>query len=88
MYTLSQDLELNMKRYAASIIYVIVYGKAMGSDDDLHSVIDLLHRFVHDYLPGAHPVDTFPIIDLLPDFLAPWRNEDRMKHRKNMEVCN
>lgn len=87
MCTHPQDLELNFKRYAASIIYTIAFGKDMEGDGDLHSVIDILDDFIQDCLPGAHLVDTFPILDLLPDFLSPWRNGARMKHEKDLQVC-
>ncbi len=37
-------------------------------------------------MPGAHLVDAFPILDSLPDFMSPWRNEARKKHEYEMGV--
>ena len=78
----------NSTRYAASIIYSITYGKDFDKDgwDDFFSLIDIIEGFVRDCMPGAHLVDTFPILDLLPDFLAPWRQQAQKKHEKEMKV--
>lgn len=81
------ETELNMKRYSASVVYTLAYGKRMGDDDkDLLAVLDILEGFIRDCYPGAHLVDTFPILDFLPDFLAPWRELARLKHEREMEV--
>jgi hypothetical protein len=41
-----------------------------------------------DRLLGAHLVDTFPILDNLPNFLAPWRAEANRKHDQEMDVSD
>lgn len=76
-----------MKRYAASIIFTLTYGKHLRDDDnDLRSVMDIMDSFTRDCAPGAHLVDTFPILDLLPDFLSPWRKDACRKYKKETEV--
>jgi len=44
--------------------------------------------FVQDCYPGSHLVDTFPILDFLPGFLAPWRKQAFAKHDFEMKLYN
>lgn len=81
-------IEHNAKRFSASIVFSLAYGRRLPDDDkDLKAVENLLENFIHDCYPGAHLVDTFPILDKLPDFLAPWRAEALSKHDQELKVC-
>ena len=53
---------------------------------DLNSVISVLENVVRESYPGAHLVDTFPILDRLPDFLSPWRARALRDHTTEMNV--
>lgn len=66
----------------------MTYGKDLDKEggDDLTAILDVVDGFVRDCAPGAHLVDTFPILDLLPDFLSPWRGEASRKHEFEMKV--
>jgi len=46
------------------------------------------HDFVKDTYPGAHLVDTFPVLDYLPGLLAPWRKEALRKHNAEIMLYN
>lgn len=82
-----QDLQIAMHRYAASIIYSLAYGKRMkDNDEELNAIMGLVESFTEDCARGAHLVDIFPVLDCLPDVLAPWRNEARRKYKKEAEV--
>jgi hypothetical protein len=75
------------KRFSASLVFHLSYGKMLAdNDEDLNAVIAILENFTQDTYPGAHLIDTFPILDCLPEFLAPWRAEARKKHDKEMKV--
>ncbi|KAK0458977.1 cytochrome P450 [Desarmillaria tabescens] len=77
------------QRFAAALVFTLSYGKRLGDNDsDLDSVIAVIQGFVRDTYPGAHLVDTFPALDLLPDFLAPWRAKARAKHEFEMKLYN
>lgn len=81
------EADLNAKRYAAALIFSLTYGKRLNDDDkDLDAVVEVLEDFIHDCYPGSHLVDTFPILDRLPDFLAPWRDGARKKHARDSKV--
>ncbi|EMD33484.1 hypothetical protein CERSUDRAFT_118063 [Gelatoporia subvermispora B] len=83
------DANRHCQRFSASLVFHLAYGKRLGDDGaDLDAVLNVLQNFVRDTYPGAHLVDTFPILDLLPDFLAPWRQEARRKHVGDMKLYN
>ena len=85
--TFPNELEMNMKRFSASVVFTLAYGKRLDNDNkDLYAVLDILDGFIRDCYPGAHLVDAFPILDLLPDVLAPWRAIARQKHEREVEV--
>ncbi|KAG6873388.1 hypothetical protein C0995_016198 [Termitomyces sp. Mi166 len=88
MLTRPEDADMNAKRYAASLVFTLSYGRRLGDDDkDLLAVLGILDNFIADCYPGAHLVDTFPILDkILPDFLAPWRAAAGKKHENEMKL--
>lgn len=82
-----QEHRMNCNRFAASLVFYLAYGKRMASDDgDLKSVLKILDGFIADCYPGAHLVDTFPILDWLPGPLAPWKAAASKKHEEEMSV--
>lgn len=75
------------KRFSASLVFNLSYGKRLSDDGkDLDDVLAILDNFIRDTYPGAHLVDNLPILDKLPDFLAPWRAQARRKHDMEMKV--
>ncbi|KAF8955138.1 cytochrome P450, partial [Flammula alnicola] len=88
MLTHPEESNMNTKRYAASLVFTLSYGRRLPDDDeDLVSVLDILDGFIADCYPGAHLVDTFPVLDkILPSFLAPWRAAATKKHEKEMKL--
>ncbi|KLO17437.1 cytochrome P450 [Schizopora paradoxa] len=82
-----REMWMNTKEYAASIVYMLSYGKDLkDGGEDLKTILDIVDGFVRDCMPGAHLVDTFPILDVLPDILSPWRKEASDKHMFEMRL--
>ncbi|KAJ7266401.1 cytochrome P450 [Mycena haematopus] len=74
-------------RFAASLVFTLSYGQRLDDDGkDLAGVQTILANFIRDTYPGAHLVDTFPILDRLPDFLSPWRAEAKRKHNEEVQL--
>jgi hypothetical protein len=101
--TTPADWSYHCGRFAASLVFTLSYGQRLNDDGkDLAAVQGILANFIRDTYPGAHFVDTFPILDRLPDFLSPyvyytsgqthdnhfcrWRAEAKRKHNKEVEV--
>ncbi|KZV85276.1 cytochrome P450 [Exidia glandulosa HHB12029] len=77
---------LSIKNYAAETLLNLVYAKAFGSDGkDLRTLLGILESFVTDMHPRAYLVDTFPVLDYLPDALAPWRQKAKKMHAVEVE---
>ncbi|KAJ7206114.1 cytochrome P450 [Mycena pura] len=75
------------RRFSASLVFTLSYGNRLNDDGkDLAAVTTVLENFVTDTYPGAHLVDTFPFLDYLPNFLAPWRAEAQRKHEFEVEL--
>lgn len=77
----------NCQRFSASLVFTLSYGRRLADDDaDFNGVLAILENLVKETYPGAHLVDTFPILDRLPDVLAPWRVRARQNHAIEMKV--
>ncbi|KZT68381.1 cytochrome P450 [Daedalea quercina L-15889] len=70
---------IDIKRFTAETLFMLIYGKSFDGDEDLRTVLHILQSFTQDMHPYAHLVDRFPALDWLPDVLAPWRVEARKK---------
>ena len=57
-----------------------------GEDPMVDLADKVMEEFGRSAVAGAHLVDTFPILDKLPDFLAPWRAEALRKHDLELQV--
>ncbi|KAJ7858338.1 hypothetical protein B0H14DRAFT_661966 [Mycena olivaceomarginata] len=68
----------HIPRFPASLVFALAFGREM-KHYELAEVQRILADFVFEINPGAHLIDTFPVLDLLPDFLSPWRDEARRK---------
>ncbi|TFK45745.1 cytochrome P450 [Heliocybe sulcata] len=81
------DADQHSKRYAAATVFRLSYGKRLSDDnEDLRQVLTILDGFIRDCYPGSHLVDIFPLLDSLPDFLAPWRLSARRKHEYEIQL--
>ncbi|KAJ3818543.1 cytochrome P450 [Lentinula raphanica] len=57
--------------------------KLLLTSDILQSLANIGHRFTSSVYPGSYLVDAFPILEHVPEFLAPWKR-DAMRDRKDM----
>jgi hypothetical protein len=81
------DYYQHFARFPASLVFALSYGQPLNDDGkDLAELQKIVLTFVKDITPGAHLVDSFPILDLLPDFLSKWRVEAKQKHQHELEV--
>ncbi|KAI8958464.1 putative cytochrome P450 [Daldinia sp. FL1419] len=69
------DCRPHFERTAASTLLALFYGFRLETAEDpaLLAEISLTEDFSEFVQAGAHIVDTFPILNNLPSFLAPWK---------------
>jgi len=66
----------HVRRYSSAVILSSVFGVhgATFGDPNIQRLYHAQHEFEKILEPGATPpVDIFPILKYLPDFLPPWR---------------
>jgi cytochrome P450 len=62
-------------RYASSLIFALAYGRRLTKYDDPEALaIDkVMENFVYASRIGTWLVDAIPLLNYLPNFLAPWK---------------
>lgn len=72
----SAEWETILRRFATAIVMAIGFGVDIKSDDDPHiqMAIDASYALGHGGAPAGTPVDFFPFLKYLPDFLARSRS--------------
>jgi len=77
---------LHCHRFSSTLAFTLNYGRGLSIDErELDAVQEIVENFAREVYPGAHLVDAFPVLDLLPDFLAPWRRTAKANHIKEVE---
>ncbi|KZP29027.1 cytochrome P450 [Athelia psychrophila] len=72
-----------VRRFAASIVMVLNYGKRMhtaSNDPTFLKLFEVIANLVKVGLPGNYLADGFTFLRKLPDFLAPWRVAVKKMH--------
>jgi hypothetical protein len=78
---------INVKWFTAGRPMALVYGKMFSTDGkNLKTLLNILEAFVQDIHPARHLVDTFLVLDYLPNWLAPWWAEAMRKYEGDSEV--
>ncbi|KAI5456084.1 cytochrome P450 [Mariannaea sp. PMI_226] len=70
----------HIRRYSTAVILASVFGQRGASfqSPKVQALYHVQDRFTGILEPGATPpVDAFPILKWLPDFLSPWKREAR-----------
>ncbi|KAK5445352.1 hypothetical protein LTS15_010133 [Exophiala xenobiotica] len=77
-----ENYELLFERYAGALVMRLGYGKKMetGEEPYARDILKVVHTVERVASPGAYLVDTFPILMLLPKWLAPFKQEAERLH--------
>jgi cytochrome P450 len=78
--TASRTLNEQIASYTGNLVMTLTYGSKLATPENLSAVMPIMKGVLFDAAPGAHLVDTFPILDRLPDWLSSWRAEANAKH--------
>ncbi|OTB01703.1 hypothetical protein M426DRAFT_323208 [Hypoxylon sp. CI-4A] len=76
------------QRTTASTIYSLAYGYRLktGKEEELVNAQKVQIEFGEMVQVGRYLVDTFPILNHLPKFLAPWKREAEKSYRKHSKL--
>lgn len=82
----------NCEIYASSIAYILTYGVRIITNDEwqVNAARTVNENFVHAAQPGAWLVDSFPMMKMLPAFLAPFKKkaESFWKYETELHLSN
>lgn len=83
-----QNYERLFDRYAASVILRLTYGQKVetGNEEVVKRIFAVNHHLERIASPGSYLVDTFPSLNLLPSFLAPWKREGHRLHDEELDL--
>lgn len=75
-------------RYAASLIMTITYDQAVTSLEDkrVQAVQERVGAVLTWARPGKSPLDAYPFLLYLPDFINPWKREGKRLHQLELDL--
>lgn len=86
------DFHHHFERAMGSLIYSLAYGYRLqtGHEQEFEDAKKVQHEFARTGVVGAYIVDSFPFLNRLPAFLAPWKREGEQLFRleSNLHVGN
>lgn len=90
LYDLIRDpsrYELWFERYSGGLVFRIVYGKTVVTGEEAHvrKALHVVHSVERIASPGAYLVDTIPILQYLPEWMAPFKKEGRQLHEAELK---
>lgn len=70
------------EQYSGGLVFRIGYGKAIitGNESQLRRILEVAHNVERIASPGAYLVDTVPVLNYLPEPLAPFKREAKRLH--------
>lgn len=70
------------EQYSGGLIFRIGYGKPIitGNESQLRRILEVNHNLERIASPGAYLVDTIPMLNYLPEALAPFKREGKRLH--------
>ena len=83
-----QNYDRHFERYSSGLIFRIGYGKTVDTGDEpyVRRILETTHTVERVASPGAYLVDTIPLLNYLPEFLAPFKREAAILHQKELHL--
>lgn len=90
LYDLIRDpskYELWFERYAGGLVFRLGYGKTVVTGEEAHvrQAVHIVHSVERIASPGSYLVDTIPILQYLPEWMAPFKKEGRQLHEAELK---
>ena len=80
--------ERHFERYATGLIFRLAYGKVVESGDEsyVRDIVEVNHTVERVGSPGAYLVDSIPALMYLPEWLAPFKQEAKVLHERELAL--
>lgn len=69
-------------RYSSSLIYALAYGRRLplGTEEEVKAIDQVMENFLYAARIGTWVVDALPVLNYLPNILAPWKRYANTLH--------
>ncbi|KIW16839.1 hypothetical protein PV08_04029 [Exophiala spinifera] len=69
------DFSDRFHRYSSSLIFALAYGRRLtrGNEPEIKAIDLVMENFLYAARVGTWIVDSLPVLNYLPKFLAPWK---------------
>ncbi|KAF5594892.1 cytochrome p450 [Fusarium subglutinans] len=76
------------ERYASGVVFRIGFGKWIETCDEpaVKRIIQVVHNLERVASPGAYLVDSMPVLNSLPEVVAPFKKEGRRLHEEELSL--
>ncbi|KAL2831970.1 cytochrome P450 [Aspergillus pseudoustus] len=72
------------EQYASGVVFRIGFGKWVETGEEIKRIMKVNHNLERLASPGSYLVDSFPVLGLLPEFLAPFKKEGQRLHEEEI----
>ena len=81
------DFSKNFRRYSASVLFALTYGKRMVSHDQSEiGEISEIMKVVLEEASRSSVSEAFPIVNSLPSVLAPWKHRAKLLFDRHVQL--
>lgn len=86
----TDDFSSSFHRYASSLIYALAYGKRLETTNlpEAKEVEQIMEGFLYAARVGTWIVDALPALNLLPNWMAPWKIQGENLHKFEAQIMS
>lgn len=83
----SRDFAKNLRRYSASVLFALTYGKRMLSYEqaEIREISEIM-KVVLEEASRSSVAEAFPILNALPNVLAPWKHRAKLLFERHVHL--
>ncbi|KAF8472466.1 cytochrome P450 [Kalaharituber pfeilii] len=80
----------HLERYAASVMFCVAYGRRVDELNDplVTKIYERMGYMATLNVPGAFWAESYPILKLVPDCLAPWKREVKRRGEESTKLLS
>ncbi|KAH0609786.1 uncharacterized protein H6S33_012332 [Morchella sextelata] len=80
----------HLERYAASLMVCVAYGQRVDNLEDpvIKRIYERMAYMATLNVPGAFWAESFPVLKLIPDCLAPWKREVKRRAEESTQLLS
>ncbi|ETN40993.1 uncharacterized protein HMPREF1541_02925 [Cyphellophora europaea CBS 101466] len=79
----NQEFSERYHRYSSSLIFALAYGRRLtwGDEPEVQAIDKVMENFLYAARVGTWLVDALPVLNYLPNVLAPWKRSGDRLHK-------